>query len=139
MRITLTAFTDGAPPIQGIKTLRQVAWGDFYSDNGLRWAKMEVFDHVRAGEPVDVNVVNEFDVAALESVGWVVTKSESAEVVFEDAELAVTYDSLCHMRDFIRENRPDLPTTNLDSALEKLNSLITPATYGLRITALRHN
>jgi hypothetical protein len=51
-----------------------------------------------------------------------------------DSETAVMIDSLAMTRDKLREQGMDTP--NIDGALAKINSLMTPSTAGLRIEAL---
>jgi len=53
-----------------------------------------------------------------------------------DSETAVLIDSLVLTRD--RLAGEGFGTTNINSALAKINSLMTPATYGLRIEGISH-
>jgi len=53
-----------------------------------------------------------------------------------DREVAVLIDSLAFTRDHLEKQH--LPTPNVSSALAKINSLMTPATYGLRIQPLSY-
>lgn len=64
-------------------------------------------------------------------------------VELTDSEVAVIIDCLGEQRDLIRSHRKlrgheDWPasTPNIDTALWKINSLITPTTNGLRIEAI---
>ena len=56
-------------------------------------------------------------------------------VELNDHEVAVLIDSLAAMRDLLRNQGFDTP--NVESALAKVNSLMTPSTYGLRIEAVQ--
>jgi hypothetical protein len=55
-------------------------------------------------------------------------------VELTDREVAVLIDSLAETRKMVRE--AGYPTPNIDSALDKIKSLMTPATVGLRIEAV---
>lgn len=55
-------------------------------------------------------------------------------VELTDHEVAALIDSLIFMHDHLMALRVDAP--NVKSALVKIKSLMTPATYGLRIEAL---
>lgn len=91
MIATLTGF-EGAP-IQGIKTLRLVTGG------GLRYSKMEVYDRVIAGHPVDINIDTDDAPLAVEELrrtGWVVDITNesfvalNAQIPREHAEMIMT-------------------------------------------------
>jgi hypothetical protein len=55
-------------------------------------------------------------------------------VELTDREVAVLIDSLAFMRDGLKREGLDAP--NVESALDKIKSLMTPSTYGLRIEAV---
>jgi hypothetical protein len=55
-------------------------------------------------------------------------------VELTDSEVAVVIDSLAFMRDYLEGKGHAAP--NIRSALGKINSLMTPATNGLRIEAV---
>jgi hypothetical protein len=55
-------------------------------------------------------------------------------VELTDREVAVVIDSLAFARSELQ--RDGMGTPNIDSALEKINSLMTPSTNGLSIEAL---
>jgi len=55
-------------------------------------------------------------------------------VELTDGEVAALIDSLATMRDRIQAE--GFATPNVSGALDKINSLMTPATYGLRIEAI---
>jgi hypothetical protein len=54
-----------------------------------------------------------------------------------DREAAVLIDSLAQTRDRLRQQGLDAP--NVESALNKINLLMTPSTYGLRIELMPLN
>lgn len=56
-----------------------------------------------------------------------------SSIQLTDSEVAVLIDSLAHMRDRIRAEGYDAP--NVEGALDKIKSLMTPSTNGLTITA----
>jgi Fe-S cluster assembly iron-binding protein IscA len=60
-------------------------------------------------------------------------KGDTRSTELVDNEVAVVIDSLAFMRDHLNEQGIDAP--NVTSALNKIKSLITPATYGLKIEA----
>lgn len=51
-----------------------------------------------------------------------------------DAEVAVVIDSLAFTRNSLRERHVGVATPNIDSALDKIESLIGPDSIGLRIS-----
>jgi len=51
-----------------------------------------------------------------------------------DPEVAVVLDSLAAERDRLRKRVVDTQTPNIDSALEKIGGLVSPATSGLTIS-----
>lgn len=56
-------------------------------------------------------------------------------VELTDAETAVLIDSLVFTRDHIRDLQGE--PVNIESALDKIKSLMTPATFGLRIEGIQ--
>jgi antitoxin (DNA-binding transcriptional repressor) of toxin-antitoxin stability system len=60
---------------EAIRGLRAATAGN------VRWAKVEVFDRVAAGEPVTVTVLDEESLARLYTSGWSISRASTAETV----------------------------------------------------------
>lgn len=85
----------------------------------------------------DTILQHEHTLRRLEDVEQVLVAAFNAEprtTQLTDREVAVLIDSLAFMRDHLEETVPN-GAPNVRSALAKINSLMTPSTYGLRIEA----
>lgn len=78
MIVTITGLTERGKdtPIQAIKALRQITGA------GLRWAKMEVYDNARDGNPVpNINLANMDEVTYLREFWEITVESDGMSAV----------------------------------------------------------